>query len=405
MIIDSNYRKDFPIIDKSDMAYLDSAATSQKPTCVLNALKRYYTRYNANPNRGTYTLSELATQKYAKCRSAVAKFIHAKKSEEIVFTKNATEAINLVAYSYVLNNLKQDDEIVLSIMEHHSAIVPMQQIASKVGAKLRYIYLNKDFELSHSDIDSTITDKTKFVVISHVSNVLGTINDVKYITKVAHSHGAVVLVDASQSIAHCPVDVRDLDADFLVFSGHKMYAPMGIGVLYGKHKLLKNMSPFLTGGDMIEYVYEDHTTFADLPNKFEAGTQNVEGAMGLKCAIDYINKIGYDNISKHESKLYNYMLNSLKALPYITIYAGKHACGVVSFNVKGIHAHDVASILSSKGVCVRAGNHCAQPLLRHIGVDSTLRCSIAMYNNSDDVDNLVGALEHVHKIFAKYIKE
>ena len=297
-------KKDFPILENREIAYLDSGATTQKPKQVIKAVEDFYEKYNANPHRGAYTLSMEATEKYEETRTKIANFINAKHREEIIFSKNATESLNLIAYSYGMDNLKKDDEVVISIMEHHSNLVPWQKVTKATGSKLNYMYINENFELSDEEIESKITDKTKIVGITHISNVLGTINNVKKIIKYAHKKGAVVIVDASQSIPHMKIDVQDLDADFLVFSGHKMLAPLGIGVLYGKRESLNKMNPFLMGGDMIEYVYEQETTFAPLPNKFEAGTQNVEGVIGLGAAIDYIENLGYDKIQHMQDKNY-----------------------------------------------------------------------------------------------------
>lgn len=403
-----NFKDEFPILRERKISYLDSGATTQKPQCVIDAIENYYKEYNANPHRGAYSLSIEATEKYESTREKVAKFINAKNREEIIFSKNATESLNLIAYSYGLDNLKKDDEVVLSIMEHHSNLVPWQYVTKKTNSKLKFMYINKEYELSKEEIESKITDKTKVVGITHVSNVLGTINNVKEIIKYAHKKGAVVIVDASQSIPHMKIDVQDLDADFLVFSGHKMFAPLGIGVLYGKKELLNKMPPFLMGGDMIEYVYEQNTTFAPLPNKFEAGTQNVEGVIGLGAAIDYIEKIGYKEIQNVEETITKYAVNELSKLDCLELYITPHAenhSSVISFNIKGIHPHDVASILDSNGVCVRSGNHCAQPLLRHLKMDSTCRASFSIYNTKEDVDNLVEALKKAYKMFEKYINK
>ena len=296
-------KKDFPLLENRNIAYLDSGATTQKPKEVIEAIKKYYENSNANPHRGAYSLSIEATEQYENTRTKIAEFINAKHKEEIIFSKNATESLNLIAYSYGMDNLKKDDEVVISIMEHHSNLVPWQKVTKATGSKLNYMYINENYEISDEEIESKITDKTKIVGITHVSNVLGTINNVKKIIKYAHKKGAIVIVDASQSIPHMKIDVQELDADFLVFSGHKMLAPLGIGVLYGKREILNNMTPFLMGGDMIEYVYEQETTFAPLPNKFEAGTQNVEGVIGLGAAIDYIQKIGYDKIQEKENEI------------------------------------------------------------------------------------------------------
>lgn len=402
-----HFKKDFPLLENRKITYLDNGATTQKPIQVINALKDFYENYNANPHRGAYTLSIEATELYENTRAKIAKFINAKNPEEIIFSKNASESLNLVANSYGINNLNEGDEVVISIMEHHSNLVPWQKVTRETKSKLSYMYINKDFEISDEEVKNKITDKTKIVGITHVSNALGTINNVKKIIEYAHSKGAVVLVDASQSIPHMRIDVQDLDADFLVFSGHKILAPLGIGVLYGKKDLLNKMEPFLMGGDMIEYVYEQETTFAPLPNKFEAGTQNVEGVVGLGAAIDYIENIGYEKIHEIEDEVISYAREELSKLDYLTLYLTpnkENHSGVISFNINGVHAHDVSSILDSEGVCVRAGNHCAQPLMRYIGIDSTCRASFYFYNTKEDVDNLVSALNKAYNMFKPYIK-
>ena len=403
-----DFKKDFPIFENRDISYLDSGATSQKPQYVINAIEEFYKKFNANPHRGAYSLSLDATEQYENTREKIAKFINARNKEEIIFSKNASESLNLIAYSYGLSNLKQNDEVVLSIMEHHSNLVPWQFVTKQTNSILKYMYINNEFELSKEKIESKITDKTKVVGITHISNVLGTINNVKEIIKYAHKKGAIVIVDASQSIPHTKVDVQDLDADFLVFSGHKMFAPLGIGVLYGKKELLNKMPPFLMGGDMIEYVYEQNTTYAPLPNKFEAGTQNVEGVVGLGAAIDYIESIGYETINKVEQEVTEYAVNELSKLNFIEMYVTpnkQNHSSVVSFNVRGVHPHDVASILDVNGVCIRSGNHCAQPLLRYMGMDSTCRASFSIYNTKEDVDKLVDALNKTYKMFEKYINK
>ena len=404
----NNIKKDFPLLENENITYLDSGATTQKPIQVIKAVEEFYQKYNANPHRGAYSLSVEATEQYENTRTKIAKFINAKHREEIIFSKNATESLNLIAYSYGMDNLKKDDEVVISIMEHHSNLVPWQKVTKKTGSKLNYMYINDEFELTDEEIENKITDKTKIVGITHVSNVLGTINNVKKIIKYAHKKGAIVIVDASQSIPHMKIDVQDLDADFLVFSGHKMLAPLGIGVLYGKKEILNKMSPFLMGGDMIEYVYEQDTTFAPLPNKFEAGTQNVEGVIGLGSAIDYIENLGYDKIQEIEKEVLSYAREELSKLDFLDLYItpneNNHS-SVISFNIKGIHPHDVASILDSEGVCVRSGNHCAQPLMRFLGIDSTCRASFYIYNTKEDVDKLVSALNKAYDMFKKYIKK
>lgn len=399
-------KKDFPLLENREITYLDSGATTQKPIQVINAVDEFYKKYNANPHRGAYSLSIEATEVYENTRTKIASFINAKHREEIIFSKNATESLNLIAYSYGMDNLKEDDEIVISIMEHHSNLVPWQKVAKHAGAKLNYMYINDDFEISDEEIESKITDKTKIVGITHISNVLGTINNIEKIIKYAHKKGAIVIVDASQSIPHMKIDVQAIDADFLVFSGHKMLAPLGTGVLYGKREILNKMNPFIMGGDMIEYVYEQETTFAPLPNKFEAGTQNVEGVIGLGAAIDYIENIGYENIQKMEKEVTKYVREELSKLDYLTLYLTpneENHSSVISFNIKGVHPHDVASILDSVGVCVRSGNHCAQPLMRFLGIDSTCRASFYFYNTKEDVDKLVQGLNKAYKMFEKYI--
>ncbi len=405
----TNYeiRNDFPILRENKIAYLDSGATTQRPIQVLDKVDNFYKSANANPHRGAYKLSIQATEVYENARQKVADFINAPSARNIVFTRNATESLNLLAYSYGLNNVKKDDKIVLSIMEHHSNLVPWQMVCQKNGAKLEYMYTNSNGELTTEEIDKKIVPGVKIVGITQVSNVLGTINPIKEIIKKAHSVGAIVIVDGSQSVPHMKVDVQKLDADFLVFSGHKMLSPFGIGVLYGKKNLLDSMTPFLFGGDMIEYVYEQETIFAEVPTKFEAGTQNVGGAVGISAAIDYLNNIGMENIEKIEKELIKYAYEELSKLDFITLYGPKDLqkrSGVFSFNVNGVHPHDVASVLDSQDVCVRSGNHCAQPLLRYMNLDSTCRASLYVYNTKEDIDRLVKALIKTRDVFAKWIK-
>lgn len=405
----TNYeiRNDFPILRENKIAYLDSGATTQRPIQVLDKVDNFYKSENANPHRGAYKLSIQATEVYENARQKVADFINAPSARNIVFTRNATESLNLLAYSYGLNNVKKDDKIVLSIMEHHSNLVPWQMVCQKNGAKLEYMYTNSNGELTTEEIDKKIVPGVKIVGITQVSNVLGTINPIKEIIKKAHSVGAIVIVDGSQSVPHMKVDVQELDADFLVFSGHKMLSPFGIGVLYGKNNLLDSMTPFLFGGDMIEYVYEQETIFAEVPTKFEAGTQNVGGAVGISAAIDYLKNIGMENIEKIEKELTKYAYEELSKLDFITLYGPKELqkrSGVFSFNVNGVHPHDVASVLDSQDVCVRSGNHCAQPLLRYMNLDSTCRASLYVYNTKEDIDRLVKALIKTRDVFAKWIK-
>lgn len=405
----TNYeiRNDFPILRENKIAYLDSGATTQRPIQVLDKVDNFYKSENANPHRGAYKLSIQATEVYENARQKVADFINAPSARNIVFTRNATESLNLLAYSYGLNNVKKDDKIVLSIMEHHSNLVPWQMVCQKNGAKLEYMYTNSNGELTTEEIDKKIVPGVKIVGITQVSNVLGTINPIKEIIKKAHSVGAIVIVDGSQSVPHMKVDVQELDADFLVFSGHKMLSSFGIGVLYGKKNLLDSMTPFLFGGDMIEYVYEQETIFAEVPTKFEAGTQNVGGAVGISAAIDYLKNIGMENIEKIEKELTKYAYEELSKLDFITLYGPKDLqkrSGVFSFNVNGVHPHDVASVLDSQDVCVRSGNHCAQPLLRYMNLDSTCRASLYVYNTKEDIDRLVKALIKTRDVFAKWIK-
>ena len=403
----NSYKKDFPILLKNNIVYLDSAATTQRPIQVINAIERFYKNSNANPHRGAYKLSIDATNVYDEARKKVAKFINAKSEKQIIFTRNASESLNLIAYCYGLEKITKEDKIVISIMEHHSNLVPWQYVSKKTGVKLEYMYINECGELTDEEIDKKIVSGTKIVGITHVSNVLGTINPIEKIIKKAHSVGAIVVVDSSQSVPHMKIDVQKLDADFLVFSGHKMLAPLGIGVLYGKEELLNNIKPFLYGGDMIEYVYEQDATFTELPAKYEAGTQNVEGAVGLSAAIDYLENIGMDNVEKIERELTKYALEELQKLAFVTIYGTnnleRHG-GVISFNVNGVHPHDVASVLDSENVCIRSGNHCAQPLLRYMGLDSTCRASFYIYNTKEDIDKLIEALYKTKKLFAKWIR-
>jgi len=397
-------RKDFPILSQTvhgkPLVYLDNAATTHKPSSVLDAMRNYYHMHNGNPHRGAHYLSVMATDAYENTREKTRKFINAKSAKEIIFTRNATESLNLVAYSYGMNFINQGDEIVLCISEHHSNIVPWQQVAKTKGATLKFMYLNSDFRLSMDEVKEKITDKTKFVGIAQMSNVLGVIYPVKEIAEYAHSKGAVVLIDGAQSTPHIKVDVRDIDADFFVFSGHKMLAPMGIGVLYGKEELLEKMPPFLMGGDMIEYVQEQETSYAELPFKFEAGTQNVEGAVGLSAAIDYLEEIGLDNIHEYELELTAYALEKMSEIPYIKIYGPKdieNRGGAISFSVEGCHPHDVASIVDTYGVAIRAGHHCAQPLMKFLGAPATLRVSFYFYNTKEEVDVFIDSIKNARR--------
>lgn len=397
-------RKDFPILQQKvngkHLAYLDSAATTQKPIQVLDAIDRYNKKNNANIHRGAYSLSVKSTQQYNTAREKIKEFINSSNFSSIVFTKNTTEAINLVSYSYGLNNIYQDDEIVVLISEHHSNILPWQRLAKRNKAILKFVYLDEEGLIDMDDFRDKVTDKTKLVAVGHVSNTLGTINPVKDIIDYAHKKQALVLIDGAQAVPHMKVDVKELDVDFYVFSGHKMLGPMGIGVLYAKKDILENMSPFLFGGDMIEYVEQQSSTYAELPYKFEAGTQNVEAAIGLKSAIEYLEDIGLENIKNHEMELTKYALEKMKDIPYVTIYGPKDInkkSSVISFNIDDVHPHDVATILDNYGVAVRAGHHCAQPLMKYMEINSTCRVSFYLYNTFEEVDQFIDSLKNVRK--------
>ena len=402
----NEYLRDFPILQTKmngrPIVYLDNGATTQKPETVIRAVADYCTYCNANPHRGAYELSVKATDIYERARVRKQQFIGAARPEEVVFTKNATEALNLVAYSYGLANVREGDEIVITISEHHSNIVPWQFVAKSRGAVLKYIYLGEDGNLSEADIAQQITERTKIVAVTQVSNVLGLVNDVRAVADRAHAVGAVVVVDGSQSVPHIKVDVQAMDADFFAFSGHKMLSPMGIGVLYGKYNILDAMPPFLFGGDMIDYVGEQETTFAELPAKFEAGTQNVSGASGLIAAIDYLDKIGFDRIEAIERDLLSYALPQLRELPFVELYGCDstrgNKTGIITFNVKDVHPHDVSTILDSYGVAIRAGHHCAQPLMRYLGQNATCRASFYLYNTHEDIDQFIAALKKVRGV-------
>lgn len=402
----NEYLRDFPILQTKmngrPIVYLDNGATTQKPETVIRAVADYCTYCNANPHRGAYELSVKATDIYERARVRTQQFIGAARPEEVVFTKNATEALNLVAYSYGLANVREGDEIVITISEHHSNIVPWQFVAKSRGAVLKYIYLGEDGNLSEADIAQQITERTKIVAVTQVSNVLGLVNDVRAVADRAHAVGAVVVVDGSQSVPHIKVDVQAMDADFFAFSGHKMLSPMGIGVLYGKYNILDAMPPFLFGGDMIDYVGEQETTFAELPAKFEAGTQNVSGASGLIAAIDYLDKIGFNRIEAIERDLLSYALPQLRELPFVELYGCDstrgNKTGIITFNVKDVHPHDVSTILDSYGVAIRAGHHCAQPLMRYLGQNATCRASFYLYNTHEDIDQFIAALKKVRGV-------
>ena len=395
-----NYRRDFPIFQhRPDLVYLDSAATSQKPQHVLDAETMYYTDLNSNVHRGAHFLGEGATSAYEGARNAVADFIHAKK-HEIIFTRGATESINLVARSYGEAFLREGDEVLLSKMEHHSNIVPWLQLKEKIGIQVKYLDIDEDGQLIFDG--SQITEKTKFVSLTGMSNVLGSIPDLKPIIAAAHEKEAKVLIDACQLAVHAPLDVQELEADFLAFSAHKMYGPTGVGVLYGKEELLKSMPPFLGGGEMIQEVFQNHFTPAGIPQRFEAGTPNIAGVVTFKAALDYIKQIGFEQIQKTESQLTEYALEKLSALLYLKLIGPithKNRGPVISFTMEGIHPHDIAEGLSQKNICIRSGQHCGQILMDTWGLPATARISLALYNTKDDIEKAIRALEEVHQYF------
>ncbi|PET76459.1 cysteine desulfurase [Bacillus sp. AFS001701] len=397
-------REAFPILNQEvnghPLVYLDSAATSQKPVQVIEAVANYYKEYNSNVHRGVHTLGTKATDAYEGARDKVRKFINASSIEEIIFTRGTTTAINTVAASYGRMNLKAGDEIVISYMEHHSNIIPWQQVAKATGATLKYIPLEEDGSISVEQAKATINSNTKIVAIMYVSNVLGSINPVKEIAAIAHQNGAIMLVDGAQSTPHMKVDVQDLDCDFYAFSGHKMCAPTGIGVLYGKKQLLENMEPIEFGGEMIDFVDLQDSTWKELPWKFEGGTPIIAGAVGLGAAIDFLTEIGMDNIEKHEHEIANYALEQLSTVKGVTIYGPKHRAGLVTFNVEDVHPHDVATVLDVEGIAVRAGHHCAQPLMRWLKVSATARASFYLYNTKEDVDAFVRGLVKTKEYFS-----
>ncbi|MED4616674.1 cysteine desulfurase [Priestia megaterium] len=399
----SDIRKQFPILDQevngSPLVYLDSAATSQKPLAVIEAIEKYYKEYNSNVHRGVHTLGTRATDGYEGAREKVRKFINAKSTEEIIFTRGTTTALNTVAASYGRANLKPGDEIVITYMEHHSNIIPWQQVAKETGATLKYISLTEDHALSLEEVKSTITSNTKIVSIMQVSNVLGTINPVKEIAEIAHANGAVMVVDGAQSTPHMKVDVQDLDCDFFAFSGHKMGGPTGIGALYGKKELLEKMEPIEFGGEMIDFVNLYESTWKELPWKFEGGTPIIAGAIGLGAAIDFLEEVGLDNIQAHEHKLAHYALDRLSQVDGITIYGPKERAGVVTFNIEDVHPHDVATVVDADGIAIRAGHHCAQPLMKYLNVSSTARASFYLYNTEEEVDKLVSSLIKTKEYF------
>ena len=390
-----NYRKDFPLLANMDVAYLDSAATAQRPQCVLDAEEKFYTTCNANPLRGLYPLSIAATDAYEDGREAVGKFLNAGSAKEIIFTRNTTEGLNLVAYSYGLANVKAGDEVLVSIMEHHSNLLPWQMVCRQTGAKLRFIECELDGSVDLNKVESLINRRTKIVAMTQVSNVLGRENPIRQVAELAHRVGAVMVVDGAQSTPHMPVDVQALGADFLAFSGHKVYGPMGIGALYGREELLEQMPPFLTGGEMIESVTREGAVYAELPHKFEAGTVNAAGAAGLHAALDYMAQVGFAAMQQRELELTRRAMEGMRQIPHVQILGSdkpEEHHGIVTFTVDGVHPHDIGQILASDGVNIRAGHHCAQPLLAYLGHPSAARASIAFYNTEEEIDRLLESI-------------
>ena len=399
-ILAIDYKKDFPLLAKLDVAYLDNSATSQRPQCVIAAESEFYLKHNANPLRGLYQLAMEATDGYEDARVAVQKFINAKSEEEIIFTRNTSESLNLVAYSYGLSNLQAGDEIVTTIMEHHSNMLPWRMVAEKTGAVVKYIECAPDGSISDEALEQAITPKTKIVAMAQVGNVLGRLNPVEKAIGLAHSVGAVTVIDGAQSVPHMKVDVQALDADFLAFSGHKMFGPMGIGVLYGKKKLLKKMPPFLYGGEMINWVSRETQEYAPLPHKFEAGTVNAAGAVGLHAAIDYIQSVGFETIESREAALTQIAFEGMQKIVGVRIIGSdkwKEHKGIITFTIDGVHPHDIAAIFDADGVNIRAGNHCAQPLLDHLGTGATARMSLAFYNTVADVERFLTSLSTIRE--------
>ncbi|MEK4395379.1 cysteine desulfurase [Bacillus sp. FSL K6-2860] len=396
-------REQFPILHQQvnghDLVYLDSAATSQKPRVVIDAMNEYYRSYNSNVHRGVHTLGTKATDAYEGAREKVRAFIRASSVQEIIFTRGTTTALNTVAISYARANLKEGDEIVITHMEHHANIIPWQQAAKATGATLKYIPLQEDGTLSLEDVKQTVTHQTKIVAVTHVSNVLGTINPIKEIAKIAHDHGAIIVVDGAQSTPHMQIDVQDLDCDFFAFSGHKMCGPTGIGVLYGKKDLLNNMEPAEFGGEMIDFVDLYDSTWKELPWKFEAGTPIIAGAVGLGKAIDFLNDIGMEEVSRYEHQLATYALERFKELDGATVYGPQHRAGLVTFNLDDVHPHDASTVLDTEGVAIRAGHHCAQPLMKWLGVSATARASFYLYNTEEEIDELIAALRKTKEYF------
>jgi len=398
-------KKDFPLFSYwaskgKPFVYLDSAATTQKPKYVIDAIDEYYSNFNANVHRGAYELSQIATDMYEEARTKVAGFVNAPPAEALIFTRNATESINLVAYAWGLNNLHEGDEVILTEMEHHSNLVPWHIISRHTGAVLKFIKLRDDFQLDLDSLKHNLNRKTKIVSVVHVSNVLGTINPVKEVTRLAHEAGAICIIDGAQSVPHMPVDIKDIDCDFYAFSGHKMCGPTGIGCLYGRYEILEKMEPFLGGGEMINEVYPTDSNYARPPHRFEAGTPNIAGAVGLKAAVEYLEKVGMKNIKEHEVKLGDYAVRRLSEIEGIHIFRPpENGTGVISLTIDGVHPHDISSILDFEGIAIRAGHHCAQPLMRTLHVQATARASFYIYNDESDIDGLAAGLEKSATIF------
>ncbi|MBR1477407.1 MAG: SufS family cysteine desulfurase [Lachnospiraceae bacterium] len=395
---DKRIRADFPIFENDNTIYIDTAATSQKPLSVLDAVRDYYENANANPLRGLYDLSMRATECYETARSTVAEFVNAPAAENIVFTRNASESLNLVAYSYGMNSLKEGDEVLVSIMEHHSNLLPWQLVCRATGAVLKFVECDKEGHLTPEMVEAAVNDRTKLLAVTYVSNVFGCRNDIKSFAEIIHNKGGIIVCDGAQALPHIPVDVQELNVDFLAFSGHKMLAPMGIGGLYGRQSLLEEMPPFMYGGEMIEIVTRESATYAEVPHKFEAGTVNAGGAVGLKAAIEYMNGIGFETIERRENALSKLCMELMAEDEHIHVigdkdYVNHH--GIVTFTLDDVHPHDIAAILNDENIAIRAGHHCAQPLLKYLGTNSTARASFGFYNTEDEVRQLVAAVRRI----------
>ena len=398
----NDFRSDFPFFSNEKnkgLIYFDNAATTQRPHQVIDAIRHFYEENNANPLRGLYDLSVRATEAYENARHTVARFINAAEDCEVIFTRNASESLNLIAYTYGMANIREDDEIAVSIMEHHSNILPWQMVTKAKGAKLVYLECDRESGvISDEEIAAKIGSRTKIVAVAHVSNVLGITNDIEKIAKAAHKAGAVVVVDGAQAVPHIKTDVRALDADFYAFSAHKLTGPTGCGVLYGKKSLLENMPPFLRGGEMIEYVTREEATWAPLPAKFEAGTVNAGGAVALEAAVKYIESIGFDHITKHDNSLASRLIEGMKKIPHVSVIGnsdGNRHCGIVTFTIDGVHPHDIATVLDTERIAIRAGHHCAQPLGSYLGVPATARASVYFYNTEEEVDVFLSKVKNI----------